>query len=235
MEKARGRKLIIKSIIQNVYNLFFNAYSCDTNVALGDILQKILITIFFSRPVTDSESLDDQAKMAEFFSSPLVERIVPGRKLSTDVVTPPAKRKILRELEQSYMGYAWASPSEVMTKRVIEDIVVVPPGPIEKEMDDCLNMDFGATSPISLDYGLVSPKKKVWSSPPQRIGRAQNREWSSPHRIIDHPNPENSPGNWISVKESHFTVQRPQSPSKCSNLIQIFCRLVTLYLRPIFK
>lgn len=182
-------------------------------MASGDISQNINLKFCFFF-VTDLESLDERAKMTEFYSSPLVERIVPGRKLTTDIVTPPAKRKLLRELEQTYLGYDWASPSEVMKKRVNDDPVVVPPGPVDKEMEDYLSMEFGATSPISLDYGLVSPKKKVWSSPPQRIGRAQNREWSSPHRIIDHPNPESSPGSWISVRESHFTVQRPSSSSE---------------------
>ena len=63
--------------------------------------------------------------------------------------------------------------------------------------------EFGrSSSVISLDYGLVSPsRRKNWFSPPQRIERALNREWS-PGRVIDRPNPENSPGNWISIKES---------------------------------
>lgn len=74
--------------------------------------------------------------------------------------------------------------------------------------NSCLDAELNS-SVISLDFGLVSPRRN-WSSPPQRIERAENREWS-PHRIIDRPNPENSPGNWVSVKES---CQQSLAPGK---------------------
>ncbi|EEB19232.1 hypothetical protein Phum_PHUM562880 [Pediculus humanus corporis] len=78
--------------------------------------------------------------------------------------------------------------------------------------------EFGrSSSVISLDYGLVSPsRKKNWFSPPQRIERALNREWS-PGRVIDRPNPENSPGNWISIKES-CQQQSPPMAAGCFTL-----------------
>ncbi|KAK6627419.1 hypothetical protein RUM44_009896 [Polyplax serrata] len=78
--------------------------------------------------------------------------------------------------------------------------------------NSCLDAELNS-SVISLDFGLVSPRRN-WSSPPQRIERAENREWS-PHRIIDRPNPENSPGNWVSVKESCQQSLAPVEKSIC--------------------
>lgn len=107
---------------------------------------------------------------------------------------PIERHSIFREID--YEKAKWVSPIDSnKRRRLLEDRAVDPFGKCANFLElDC------ASSVVSLDFGLVSPRRN-WSSPPQRIERAQNREWS-PHRVIDRPNPESSPGNWISVKES---------------------------------
>lgn len=137
--------------------------------------------------------------MNDPYASPLLERIIPGRNLSKDI--PVEKRTVLKTFEP----VQWVSPSNIMRKRHKEDVLLEEP---------CLGLPLdGQKSMFSLDYGLVSPKK-VWTSPPQRIAKSQNLEWTSPHRIIDRPNPEDSPGNWVPVRETHQTVRKDMACGK---------------------
>lgn len=106
------------------------------------------------------------------------------------------KQQILKDL---YGDIKWEPVTESSHRPLLKGEVVE--GPAHKDLESSFDLDCGS-SLVSLDFGLVTPKTK-WYSPPQRLEKEQIKEWSSPHRFVDKPDPKSSPGTWVPVKQPY--------------------------------